>query len=338
MSLVRFVLLLLLVVLGARTAEAHEAGLSRGEYAVRGAVVTATLTLARRDVAHATQGDYVGVLGRAVLVRADGVVCPAKLVEATPFETDAVRVVVQAGCGGAPTRVEIELALLTALPFGHRHVAHVVGPGAPPDATLTVSSRSFAFRPEAPTPVVSPPPSALGFVGMGLEHIVTGADHLLFLLGLVVVAGRTRDLVLVVTAFTLGHSVSLALATFGLFAPSARLVEPAIALSLVWVGVENLWLRATTRRWHVSLPFGLVHGFGFATALREIGLPRAELPRALLSFNVGVELGQLLALALVLPLLAALRRRPWFAARGPRGVSVAVALAGLGWFVARLRG
>lgn len=338
MSLVRFVLLLLLAVLAPRTAEAHDPGLSRGDYAVVGSTVTATLVFARRDLAHATKGDYVGVLGQALVVRGDGVACPVKLSDASPFETDATRVVLQASCARAPARVEIEVALLAALPFGHRHLAHVVGPGAPPDASLTVSARTFAFAPPTPTTLVAAPPSAVGFVGMGLEHIVTGFDHLVFLLGLVIVQGRRRDLLLVVTAFTVGHSISLALATFGVFTPSARFVEPAIALSIVWVGVENVVTARPRARARITLPFGLVHGFGFATALREIGLPRAQLPAALLFFNVGVEVGQVLALAATLPVLHLLRRWPAFAERGVRVVSLGVAVAGVVWFVARVRG
>lgn len=338
MSLVRFVVLLLLVaVLVPRTAEAHDPGLSRGDYAVAGATVTATLVFARRDLAHATKGDYVGVLGQALVVRGDGASCPVKLIDTSPFETDATTVALQASCPRAPAKVEIEVALLAALPFGHRHLAHVVGQSAP-DASLTVSARTFAFAPPPPTPLVAAPPSAIGFVGLGLEHIVTGFDHLVFLLGLVIVQGRRRDLLLVVTAFTVGHSISLALATFGVFTPSARFVEPAIALSIVWVGVENLFTPRPRARARITLPFGLVHGFGFATALREIGLPRAQLPAALLAFNVGVELGQVLALAAVLPVLHLLRRWPWFAERGVRVVSLGVALAGVVWFLSRVRG
>lgn len=305
-------------------ADAHDVGLSRGEYSVSGAVVTATLTFARRDVDPAN----VAGLADAMVVHGDGAPCPSKLVSASPFETDGTRVVVQATCPSTPTRIEVEALFLASLPFGHRHLVHV---GSPPvDATLTISKRSFDFAPRAPSPV--------GFLGMGLEHILTGVDHLVFLLGLVIVGGRLRDTVVVITAFTLGHSLSLALATFGVFVPNPRIIEPLIALSIAYVGVENLFAPHARTRWRVALPFGLVHGFGFASALREIAVPRAELPVALALFNVGVELGQIAVLLPLLPLLSRAQRDPQFSRIGVRVVSVGIALAGLVWFVLRVRG
>ncbi len=120
--------------------------------------------------------------------------------------------------------------------------------------------------------------------------------------------------------------------------PAPRFIEPAIALSIVWVGLENLLAKAPSKRWRIALPFGLVHGFGFASALREVALPRAELPAALALFNVGVETGQLAVLLPLLPLLSLLQRRPWFARTGVRAVSLVIALAGALWFIARVRG
>lgn len=353
-----------------RRAAAHEAGLSRGDYAVEGAVVTATLTFAARDVAYAIRTLDVnrdGLLSageleaarvtldaafaKRLVIQGDAAQCASTLAEAAPFENDAVRLVVRATCGGAPRRVHVDVGLLAVLPFGHRHLAHaggaVAGDGA--DALLTLSRRTFSF---APAPAVAssapaPAPGAAPFLRMGLEHILTGWDHLAFLLGLAIVGGRPRALLIVVTAFTLGHSVSLAIATLGVWVPSARVVEPLIAASIVFVGVENLARRGAARgeaeasafsakRWRVTLPFGLVHGFGFASALREAAVPRPQLPWALLLFNLGVELGQVLALALAWPLLVAAHRRAWFRDRGAGAVSLAIAVAGLAWLVQRL--
>jgi hypothetical protein len=165
----------------------------------------------------------------------------------------------------------------------------------------------------------------------------TGYDHLIFLLGLILVGGRTRQLLLVITAFTVAHSITLGLAALQIWSPAARLVEPAIALSIAYVGVENWFVRDASRRWMITFPFGLIHGFGFAGALRQIALPHSEIPLALLSFNIGVEAGQLSVLAVVLPLILLLRRRPWFVNRGVKSLSAAVALAGLCWFVIRIR-
>jgi hydrogenase/urease accessory protein HupE len=171
---------------------------------------------------------------------------------------------------------------------------------------------------------------------MGIEHILTGYDHLVFLLGLVLARGRVRQLVGVVTAFTVAHSITLALAAFGVWAPSPRIIEPAIALSIVYVGVENFFVKDASKRWRITFPFGLIHGFGFAGALQEISLPRAQIPGALLSFNLGVEAGQLVVIAVVLPIIFSLRKQDWFEPRAVRVVSGAVAVAGGVWFVLRV--
>ncbi len=349
-----------------RDAHAHAAGLSRSEITASGAIVTATLTFARRDVAWAApelDADHDGAItaieldaGHEALrktivdrleVRGDGVACAAQLVDAALVEEDGLRVAVRAQCAGAPRELQISLAFLGALPFGHRHLAHVTGASGPFDAVLSRTSLALSVAPSTPASAgptaaaVAPAAPSRGLFGlfwMGVEHILTGYDHLAFLLGLVIVGSRPRELLLVVSAFTVGHSISLAVATLGVWTPSARLVEPAIALSIVFVGVENLRLPPPTRRWRLTLPFGLVHGFGFASALRDLSLPRAELPAALALFNLGVEAGQLAALALVLPLVYAASRSERLQARGTQAVSVAIACAGGVWFVARVFG
>ena len=119
---------------------------------------------------------------------------------------------------------------------------------------------------------------AWAMLKLGVEHILTGADHLVFFFGLILVGRRLRSLIGVVSAFTVAHSITLALAALSIFAPSPRLVEPAIALSIAYVGVENLFVHDASKRWRITFPFGLIHGFGFAGALREIALPRAQVP------------------------------------------------------------
>ena len=138
---------------------------------------------------------------------------------------------------------------------------------------------------------------------LGVEHILLGIDHLLFVLGLLFLVGSWRRLVATVTAFTLAHSITLAAATLGLVHVPQTPVEAAIALSVMFVAAEILHQahgRAglTARApWVVAFVFGLLHGFGFAGALREVGLPQSDIPIALLFFNVGVEIGQLLFIA-----------------------------------------
>jgi hydrogenase/urease accessory protein HupE len=148
------------------------------------------------------------------------------------------------------------------------------------------------------------------FVPAGIHHILIGPDHLLFLVGLLLVGGTLGRVALVVTSFTLAHSVTLSLAALNLLTPPAQVVEPAIALSIVYVGADNLLMRGgrDMRAW-IAFAFGLIHGFGFANVLRDMELPRRALGWSLFSFNVGVEIGQLLVVTAVTAALVALRAR-----------------------------
>lgn len=166
-------------------------------------------------------------------------------------------------------------------------------------------------RPEQAAFVVPARESALSvvrsYVGLGVEHLLTGLDHVLFVIGLVLLVSGWRSLVATITSFTVGHSVTLSLATLGLIRVPTLWFELAIAFSILVLGAELArgvgerpsWLRR--RPWAMAFGFGLLHGLGFAGALSEIGLPQSDIPLALFAFNVGVELGQLLIVA---PLVA----------------------------------
>ncbi len=176
------------------------------------------------------------------------------------------------------------------------------------------------------------------FVPAGIHHILIGPDHLLFLIGLLLLGGNWKTLVGIVTAFTLGHSVTLSLAALDVVSPPSFIIEPAIALSIIFVGVDNL-LRGKGRdlRAWAALVFGLVHGFGFASVLREFGLPQEALLLSLFSFNLGVELGQLAVVIPVALLLAAIARYDIVLRnRVTVAGSVVVIAAGSYWFVQRL--
>jgi hypothetical protein len=152
-----------------------------------------------------------------------------------------------------------------------------------------------------------------GYIAHGIRHISLGADHLLFLLGLLLIVRNRWMLVKTVTAFTVAHSITLALATLGLASLPVEPLNAAIALSILFLGPEivRMWRGESSftirHPWVVAFAFGLLHGFGFASALTSAGLPRAELPLALLGFNVGVEIGQLGFVVLVLLLERAFR-------------------------------
>src|SRR5206468_6423517 len=171
--------------------------------------------------------------------------------------------------------------------------------------------------------------SGAGFLALGVKHILTGYDHLLFLLALLVVTQRFGSSLKIITCFTLAHSTTLAMATFNVVTFPSRIVEPLIAVSIIYVSVENLFRRGEPAgRWLLTFGFGLIHGLGFASVLREMGVgTRAGgVLMPLFSFNVGVELGQLMVAAVVLALLWKLRNKPLFAARLPTACSATVAV------------
>ena len=180
------------------------------------------------------------------------------------------------------------------------------------------------------------PTGWIDFVKLGVEHILTGYDHLLFLVVLLATARGAWSVVRIVTAFTLAHSVTLSLGALGIVTVPERIIEPLIAATIVWVALENLLVsEPDRRRWIWSFAFGLVHGLGFASALGELGLKGMALVRGLVGFNVGVEIGQLLFVAVFLPVLTWLTR-----GRGarltPRIASLAVAMIGTYWFIKRI--
>jgi hypothetical protein len=200
--------------------------------------------------------------------------------------------------------------------------------------------REVAFLPDAREVEIprggTPPAGGLGFFRLGVGHILSGYDHLLFLAALLLGGGGWLALLKIVTAFTLAHSITLALAALGLVSISARVVEPLIAASIVWVAIENILRReGASRRWIVSFTFGLVHGLGFADALHPLALSPWPLARALLGFNLGVEAGQALVIALTIPLALWARGASW-QGRAARTASLAVAAVGTVWLVERL--
>lgn len=265
---------------------------------------------------------------------ADGVPCVADagtavLTGATP---PGVKIGVTYTCKTGPAELVIRDDLPDVLGADYHALALI---------TWTGGSQQFAFGNDARENRVRIDRAAQAsrgagsFFPLGIEHILTGYDHLLFLLALILCGGNLRQLLKIVTAFTLAHSVTLALAALDVVVLPGVFVESAIALSIAYVAAENLLPRfAVSRRWAVSFLFGLIHGFGFSSVLREIGLPRDNLLLALLNFNLGVEAGQAVVVLLLVPLLLKLRTRPW----APKLVAVASAgilVVGLALFVDR---
>lgn len=198
--------------------------------------------------------------------------------------------------------------------------------------------------PPVKTPVVETPsrpaPSTWLFLNLGVRHIWSGYDHLLFLFGLLVVCRTLRSTVGIISCFTLAHSLTLALATFNLVNLPTRLVEVMIAASIAFVGIENLLRRGAEpkHRWAVTFVFGLIHGFGFASVLRQLGLGgdgAHGIALPLFSFNLGVEVGQIALALVVLPVIWKLRKNETFIKRGVPVLSAVVAGTGLFWLLER---
>jgi hypothetical protein len=175
------------------------------------------------------------------------------------------------------------------------------------------------------------------YVALGYTHILPkGVDHILFVLGLFLLRVRLRPILAQVTTFTLAHSITLALTMLGLVSLPSRIIEPLIALSIAYVAIENL-ITDRLHAWRLVLvfAFGLLHGMGFAGVLSDLGLPRGEFITALLSFNLGVEAGQLTVIAAAALCVIWYRHRPWYHRRIVVPASLAIAAVGVYWTVAR---
>jgi hydrogenase/urease accessory protein HupE len=240
--------------------------------------------------------------------------------------------------------LEIESKLIASLPLGHRQYLQVqnsVGETVSEKLLSAAGDRASAefAAPNAPVTTREVVSSLGNFLVLGVKHILTGYDHLLFLFGLLVVVRGLFSSLSIITSFTIAHSITLAAATFNLAQIPSRIVEPLIAASMVFVGVENLLRRGVPKaRQVVTFGFGLVHGFGFASVLREMGIGAGSdgvvLP--LLSFNVGVELGQIMVAAVAVPIIWKLRANPVFVLRWVPACSAVVVLLGGFWFVERV--
>jgi hydrogenase/urease accessory protein HupE len=240
----------------------------------------------------------------------------------------------------------ITLRQFSELTAGHRELVTVIRDDAiVAEALLSAEQPTLTFTWKSPV-AENLSPVARGafaeFLKLGVEHIVTGYDHLLYLAGLIIACRRLRSIVALITSFTVAHSLTLALATLGVVSIPSRVIEPLIAASIVYVGLENLWLRGREprARWFLAFFFGLVHGFGFAGLLSDfgVGVGDGSIALPLLSFNLGVELGQLAILTIALPPLLWARSWSRFTTLALPAASLLVVTAGGFWFFERVSG
>jgi hypothetical protein len=233
----------------------------------------------------------------------------------------------------------LENAVFDSFGPTHNVIFAVVEGDSTQQAVLTLETPGLDYDFASPS-AAGAPGEAVGTTSLfrlGVSHILEGYDHLLFLLTLLVVASGWRQMVGIVTAFTAAHSVTIGLAVFGVARLPEKLVECTIAASIAWVAAENLFQGGGRNRWRQTFAFGLVHGFGFAGALQALQLPREGMAWSLLLFNTGVEVGQLLVVAPLFPLLLLLRRTPWsgLVQKALSGAALAMALV---WLSQRLAG
>jgi hydrogenase/urease accessory protein HupE len=255
--------------------------------------------------------------------------------------------------GADPASAEIALLLTGSIPGGARTFAW--------ENSLKLGSYLLTIRTEGeetparqwveggersqPFPLASAirPPTrrevALQYLKLGYTHILPkGADHILFVVGIFLLSTRLKPVLLQVTAFTVAHTITLALTIYGVVSLPSAVVEPLIAASIVYVAVENV-VRPRLSAWRVALvfAFGLLHGMGFAGVLSRLGLPRSEFLTALLCFNAGVELGQLSVIVIAFLLLGLpFRHEPWYRRRVVVPASLAIAAVGMFWAVQRI--
>jgi hypothetical protein len=333
------------VTLASTTVRAHDPGLSALEIGVGRGTISVSLSMARADAALVASGPdadprqaLTALAREAIRLSLDGEALAPAGDEVSIDATGArLRTVFRIhGSAHRTGRLTVTSDVPKRLARGHRELLVVtIGGTETAQKLLDAESDSLTIDLIADRRAAS---TAWSFLALGSHHILSGADHLLFLAGLFLAACTARELIVLLTAFTIAHSISLALVVIaGVHLPGS-VVEPLIAASIAWVGVENLVGVRHRGRWLMVFGFGLMHGFGFAGALTDLGFGATtmDVAVALFFFNAGVESGQLVVAAAMLPLVWTMRSRPAWQARLKPVCSALVAIAGGYWLVARL--
>lgn len=315
------------------TTLAHDPGLSAAEVRVAGDRIVAEVSFAPQDLAGLQQSD-----ANLLVLADDQGKLDLRSVTRKASDSNSVHFVLEFSANSNAAELRISTPVLANLPPGHKQFCSVYDRENRILADRMLSAGSNDFRIDLRSASAAADTSIFRFLVLGADHILTGYDHLAFLLALLLGGGSLRQNVKIITSFTVAHSVTLALATLGVINISPAIVEPVIAASIVFVGLENLFRRRIAARWLVTFVFGLVHGLGLASALRELGVggfgARAALP--LLSFNLGVEIVQIAIATVILPLVWRLEKHPTFALKHVPVLSLLIASAGTYWLIVRV--
>jgi hydrogenase/urease accessory protein HupE len=285
----------------------------------------------------------LGAFGDALLtsfvVDHDGAPAPARILDVRVLPSGLLEVQVVHRITGGEGPIVLRATFHRLTDDTHRVIGRVERHGVIDSLVFDVATPEHALRPVRRASwrdAVAPAGTARAMLLLGIEHILTGYDHLVFLACLLVPGGTWRSRVAIVTAFTVAHSLTLVLVAMKVVTPPARFVEPAIAMSIAYVAIENLISERRRPRWPTALGFGLVHGLGFAGMLDVLDLPVRQWLAAVLAFNLGVEIGQLAVVAVALPLIVVLARSSWHG-RVVQYTSVLVLGLAFVWFVERLQ-
>jgi hypothetical protein len=286
----------------------------------------------------ARDDDVADYVQSEIIVMSSGKDCSlTQLVQAPPFPSGNRIIDMQFRCPAAVSDLTITSTLFLDLDESHTQFLRLAPPDNPRmvqhEGVLTVSNKTF--RVENVATAGSPwLERALAFLKLGIEHLLTGFDHILFLLT-VIIGLRFMASIKAVTSFTVAHSLTMALAFLGAISIPASIVEPLIAITVIYVAIENIVRKNIQRRWIWTFVFGLIHGLGFVGALKVITVSQSELILSLVSFNIGIELAQLLVVVLAMLLFRVIHRYSW-GTLFDRVFSGGVALLGVFWLGQRV--
>ncbi|MEK7723661.1 MAG: HupE/UreJ family protein [Acidobacteriota bacterium] len=332
------VLFIGLVILFSTKIFAHDAGMSSLNVEFSNQTLTISADYSLREIEKiASLEDQKAIselVSNSILVKVDGKII--KAAEAKyEFNDGHTFVFQQIYRGITGEKIELQSLLIAKLNPNHNQFLTILRNDGEKvkSEVLTAESNSVAIDFEK----LEPNNSFWKFLPIGIEHILFGYDHLLFLSALLLTVKTFGEIAKIITSFTVAHSITLSLATLNVIQISPTIIEPLIALSIVFVGIENLFRNKTEKRWILTYFFGLIHGFGFATALQEIGIGKGiGVAVPLLSFNLGVEVGQIAVVLLILPILWKLQKGSFYHNRILPIGSIMVALAGIYWFIERI--